>query len=377
MLGQNMTVHFGLIIQTGQNRIKRMISNFISKISESSLLQTFNCTTDVVESAELFGLFHQKSVANRKKIKLLKDCIGFKNVFIVSNLSTYHNVHSSISGKKIINISDEEFLNSKFNFNDSLVILTNNNLAQIGPVEFSKFIEKFDSCIVAIHDFDNHHWHQLSIICALLADVYIPAHLSSNIIQSRINPNIEFSLPCGSIQWRRELLFDNLEKILQIRRNTQPLGMHNFYSKFKYRNSVISTLSKNTPNIRLNAENFHIRSADDRFNEWISHSCHWIIPVYNDLPIRFFDALITGGIPIIPNSLVNQMDYYNIPPYFYVTHDALDILNPSDVIERANELFISRSKEGILERFEYCIEKFHANSIVNTIIKHCEKKFLL
>ena len=353
-----------------------MNSNFLTNISDSNLLRIFNSTTDILETSDLFGLYHQKCAIKRNKINLLKDRQVFKNVFVISNLSTYHNINKKINGKEVINISDNVFLKSKYNFNDSLILLTNNNLAKIGPSEFSQFIEQFESSVVAIHDFDNHHWYHLSIACSVVADVYVPAHLSSNIVQSRINPNIDISLPCGTIQWTRELLFDHFEKIINLNRIKSPLGMHNFYEKFNYRNSVISTLGRQIESIKLNSSDFHSRSATDRFNEWVSHSCHWIIPVYNDLPIRFFDALITGGIPIIPSSLVHQMEYFKIPSHFYVTHDALDILNPEEVVQKANDLFESQSIEGILKRFQYCLDHFHINAIASRIIQHCEHKYL-
>jgi hypothetical protein len=353
-----------------------MISDFISNLSESNLLLAFNSTTEILETSDLFGLYHQKCALSRKKINLLKNVNCFKKIFIIYNLSTYQNISNSLKGIEVIKISDVQFLKSDFDFNDSLIILTNNNLAQIGPADFIRFMDKFESSVVAIHDFDNHHWHHLSIACSVIADVYVPAHLSSNIVQSRINPNIDFSLPCGSIQWTREFLFNHLDQIINLSRSKTPLGMHNFYEKFKYRNSVISTLGIVIPSVKLNFDDFHIRSADDRFNEWTSHSCHWIIPVYNDLPIRFFDALITGGIPIIPSSLVHQMEYFNIPKYFYVTHDALDILNPADVIKKANYLFDNQSIEGILERLHFCLDNFHVNAIASSIIDHCEEKYL-
>jgi hypothetical protein len=371
-----MTETFGPTMRNGQFWERIMISNFVSNIAESSLLRTFNSTTDILEISDLFGLHHQKCLIKRKKLSKLKNRHRYKNIFVISNLSTYHNIDKIIKGRDVINIFDKEFLKSNFDFNESLILLTNNNLAQIGPADFSRFIEQFESSVVAVHDFDNHHWHHLSIACAVVADVYVPAHLSSNIIQSRINPNIDISLPCGTIQWTRELLFNHLEKIFNLNRSKNPLGMHNFYEKFKYRNSVISTLGKNIPSVQINLENFHIRSADDRFNEWASHSCHWIIPVHNDLPIRFFDALITGGIPIIPSSLVQQMEYFKIPAHFYVTHDALDILEPTEVIQRANDLFEKHSVEGILERFQFCLDNYHVNSIALSIIEHCEKKYL-
>jgi hypothetical protein len=352
-----------------------MISEFVSNIAESNLLLTFNSTTDVLESSDLFALYYQKCIIKRNKIKSLKGRRRFEKIIVISNLATYHNINSTIKDYEVINIYDKDFLNSNLDFNGSLIILTNNNLAQIGPAQFCQFMENFETCVVAVHDFDNHHWHHLSIACALVADVYVPAHLSNNIIQSRINPNIDISLPCGTIQWTRELLFSQLEKIINLDRIKSPLGMHYFYEKFKYRNSVITTLGQNIPTVKINLHNFHTRSAIDRFNEWASHSCHWIIPVHNDLPIRFFDALVTGGIPIIPSTLAHQMEYFNVPSHFYVTHDALDIINPTDIIQKANDLFETRSLEGILERFEYCLKNFHVNAIATRIIEHCEIKF--
>ena len=107
-----------------------MISDFVSNIAESNLLRTFNSTTDILEASDLFGLHYQKCAIKRKKIDLLKERTQFKNVFVISNLSTYYNIEKTIDGNEVINISDKEFLNSNFDFNDSLLLLTNNNLAQ-------------------------------------------------------------------------------------------------------------------------------------------------------------------------------------------------------------------------------------------------------
>ena len=354
----------------------KLISELVTKFSDSDLLENLNNTTTILEASDYFILHYEKCTIKRNKIKLLKNIGTFKKIFIVSNFSLYQSIGKRIEEREIINISDKEFLTSNFDFNDSLIILTNNNLAQIGLVNMSDFIKQFQTSIVAIHDFDNHHWHHLSNVSAMIADVYIPAHLSSNIVQSRINPNMDITIPCGSIQWTSELLLNNIQKIMSLERIKDPLGMHNFYEKFKYRNSVISTLSQKISTINLNFDNFHARSPIDRLNEWASHSCHWIIPVYNDLPIRFFDALITGGIPIIPSSLIQQMNYFKIPKDFYIVHDGLDIIDPKEIIIQANRLFEIKGVEGILERFNFCFQNFHTNSIINHIILHCENKYL-
>ena len=93
-----------------------MISDFVSNIAESNLLRTFNSTTDILEASDLFGLHYQKCAIKRKKIDLLKERTQFKNVFVISNLSTYHNIDKTIDGNEVVNISDKEFLNSNFDF---------------------------------------------------------------------------------------------------------------------------------------------------------------------------------------------------------------------------------------------------------------------
>jgi hypothetical protein len=353
-----------------------LISDFVTNFAASDLLENLNNTTNSLEASNFFSLYYEKCIIKQNKIKRLNKINNFKNIFLISNFSLYNCIEKTLNNKIIINISDRELLNSNFDFNNSLIILTNNNLAQIGPINFANFIKQYENTIVAIHDFDNHHWYHLSNISAMIADIYIPAHFSNNVVQSRINPNMDITIPCGSIQWTRELLFNNIQRIMSLERVTDPLGMHNFYEKFKYRNSVISTLSQKNSTINLSLDNFHARPSIDRFNEWTSHSCHWIIPVYNDLPIRFFDALITGGIPIIPSSLIQQMNYFKIPDDFYVTYDGLDILDPKQIILKANHLFETKGVVGVLERFTFCFESFHINSITNQIILHCEKKYL-
>ena len=79
-----------------------MISDFVANIAESNLLLTFNNTTDILEASDLFGLHYQKCVIKRKKIDLLKERLHFKNVFVISNLSTYHNIDKTIDGNEVV-----------------------------------------------------------------------------------------------------------------------------------------------------------------------------------------------------------------------------------------------------------------------------------
>jgi len=95
---------------------------------------------------------------------------------------------------------------------------------------------------------------------------------------------------------------------------------------------------------------------------------HWVAPVLNDLPIRFFDALITGGIPIVPSGLKPYIDSLQIPDKFYATYSPLDILNPADLLASQNERFEQLGETGVLERHVFALEHFHIDVIAAKLI---------
>lgn len=84
-------------------------------------------------------------------------------------------------------------------------------------------------------------------------------------------------------------------------------------SLFWHLNRVISTLSRAFSSIGFSIESFHGRSKEDRLQEWCSHKRHWIMPVLNDVPIRIFDALLTGGSPTVPESMRSLPSVNKIP----------------------------------------------------------------
>ena len=111
-------------------------------------------------------------------------------------------------------------------------------------------------------------------------------------------------IPCGSNQWSSDFIKNYGVNNLLNKRSLLPLGKYYFYEKFIHRNKLITTLSNNYPDIGFVQNDFHQLTPEQKWGEWSNHALHWIAPVLNDLPIRFFDALITGGIPIIPSGLV-------------------------------------------------------------------------
>ena len=109
--------------------------------------------------------------------------------------------------------------------------------------------------------------------------------------------------------------------------------------------------------------------------EWSSHKLHWIIPVLNDLPIRFFDALITGGLPLVPRGLLPFIDSLGVPDSFSIPYGPLDIVDPKNFIESANAQFNHYGSAGVEERHKFALKYFHVDVIIEKIIAASHKLY--
>jgi hypothetical protein len=257
----------------------------------------------------------------------------------------------------------------------SVVLLNNNDVAfGNGALHYADFYNNCQNTIFLIWDWDNHHWMDSSLFLAVHSDLYFPAHNENMYLLSRLNWLIAGPVPCGTIQWSRPYLAQSLALILQIVRKDEPLGMHVFYPQFNFRNQTVVTLKQYYETIGFSNAAFHNRSAEDRLNEWCAHKSHWIIPVLNDVPLRIFDALVTGGIPIVPESLRFLTPVCSIPRNHIVFYGPDDILEPRVVVARANALFDTGGAEGLAARHRLGLERHHGDARIETILRMAKEK---
>jgi hypothetical protein len=160
--------------------------------------------------------------------------------------------------------------------------------------------------------------------------------------------------------------------LFSIERARGPLGVHSYYEKFRYRNSVVQTFHKKYEKVSILGNDFHSRSPLERWREWVGHKLHLISPVFNDLPIRFFDALLTGGIPLVPQGIKPYLSFLDIPEEFFVCYSPGDIISPEQVVEEAEKRFDSQGATGIMRRHLFSLQHFHVDAVIEKIIAHCE-----
>lgn len=355
-------------------------SNISSQIAQSGLAQYPLKMLEELESEALFSIACNKDHIYRSKCGRIKN-ISDPKIHIIANNTNFGHVSSNISGHEI-NIMSVEMIKSPSNDNhlkeslrNSFVITTSNIFAEIGSAKFGALTENLLSTVFIIHDYDNHHWIDNNIQAAIFADIYAPAHQSDYAIASRVNPNILCGIPCGSNQWSKDFILNYGNQNLLSKRSSIPLGKYFIYEKFLHRNKVINTLSQTYPDIGFVDQDFHLLSPQEKWQEWSGYALHWIVPVLNDLPIRFFDSLITGGIPLVPTSLKPFIQSLKIPEEFYASYSPLDILDPKVLVKNQIERFNLLGEAGILRRHQFALEHFQVDAIIEKLIQRSFKLY--
>jgi hypothetical protein len=332
-----------------------------------------------VEEEDFFPMAYEKDMTKREKQNFFRKN-KFEKVIVLTNEQNFVNVSDHVGSRYISKITDQELIELYRNeerfesdLRASLLICTNNNVARIGLPRFHSMVNCCPKTVFAVHDFDNHHWAEMSLALAACCDVYFPAHMDNYAVAGRVSPNVVAGIPCGTIQWPISFLETHSSDVLTSTRKPDPLGRHYFYERFKYRNQVLRTVGQHFPSVSLVASDYHGQSALDRWGEWISYKLHFIAPVFNDLPIRFFDALVSGGLPMIPQSLVPYLDFLRIPQEHYIAYSASDIFEPSNLVRAAVDVFDRLGNEGILARHQYALSNFHADVSIQKMVGACEE----
>ncbi len=256
------------------------------------------------------------------------------------------------------------------------VVLVNNNDLAVGesaPGYVRLFANAPDTIFLG-WDYDNHHWMESSLALAAHTDLYFPAHNENMYLLSKINALTSGPVPCATVQWTPRFLADNLAAMLQRPRSDEPLGMHFFYQQFAFRNQTVVTLNQKYKQIGFAERSFQAKSPADRLAEWMDHKAHWIIPVLNDVPIRIFDALSSGGIPIVPESLRFLAPVSSIPRDCIVFYGPDDIFHPQAVVDRALKLFDEGGQEGIAARHRYALAHHHGAQRLRRMVEMARER---
>jgi hypothetical protein len=264
-----------------------------------------------------------------------------------------------------------DFLRSGFTpvVEKSIFLLTNNDIAQDLNAYLS-FYNKYPEHLFVVWDWDAQHWVGMSTILAMNCDVYVSACSENVYLLSQFNPAMLGPVFIGAHQWTRELILRNFDVLLEDRTN-EPLGQHGYYANYPKRNRAIATLTPSFPTIGFATNAYKDKDGLTLLKEWAAHKTHFVAPVLGGVPIRVYNALITGGIPILPafyRSLPESSVFDNIPVYY----DTSDLLNFEELHQVALRKFDEGGRAGVVSRITTSLGIHHIDFACQEIISRIE-----
>lgn len=338
----------------------------------------FNALAEIeTKSIELRESFDFLDFQLAKHSNFRKKSIQFKNsrhinFTIFDDSTNYKNASRLTNNGLEINRTSINLAESKDTDSILIIACTTNDLAKQDVGRLMTLLSKSSETILVVQDYDNHHWFRMSGTALQVADVYIPAHEYNLHLIRRLCHHPVKSVPAGSIQWSKQTLLAHNDAIKNTTRKHELSGKHVFYPQFSNRNRVIATFAKASHSVGfIQHSDYHQMSEEVRLRDWLSAKTHLICPTTLDIPIRFFDSLITGGLPIVPLALLPSLELLQIPTNFFNTYTLEDLLNPLDAQARWNNDFDKLGLAGILDRHLFAMNYFHIDRILEQQFTIC------
>jgi hypothetical protein len=338
----------------------------------AELVRANQLSQSLLQDNALFQLAFLKQ-QRRNALREIFSGKPLRKIWLSNNIRLLENSFSGSEfgylDKGFFSDQDEASIQEKVSLlEDALVIVNNNDAHHAGSIErFSEFFRHFKRVIFVVWDWDNHHWLSLSYPLAAISDIYCPSHYENLYELTRFNAATA-PVPCGIVQWPAAFLKAHAEDLVSAERSDQPLGRHIMYGGFQYRNQVIATLSQRYPSVGFSTHQFHELTPEQKFEEWMQHKLHFIVPVLNDVPIRLFDAWVTGGIPLVPESLRFSPVFSDVNACDIAFYSAADLIEPADLIERACRLFDEGGAAAILRRHRYGLAHHHGDERIRRMV---------
>jgi len=341
-----------------ENQMNKII-DLIHQIASSKKV-----INEILQDEEFDYFAIQKKAETDNKVAKLKD-LSVTGVNISGVLKNARPVNS----KRSFEFLTPDFANAADGFagQGKVFLLTNND---IGPnlLQYIDFYKRHPDSIFVIWDWDPQHWTYMSCMLAMHCDFYISSASENAFLFSHFNPYILGPVLGGVNQWTRRFLMEHFSMLLTERSN-EPIGKHAFYQAFPKRNRAVQTVSNTFPQVGFSDNKYQSLSDLENLKEWVGHKTHWTMPVLCGVPVRVHNAIITGGIPIVPSYYKNIPEIMSLGdlPLYYET---IDLIEPRRINELAVNKFDQGGESGLIERVCLGIEKHHIDF-------RCEEIFIL
>ena len=317
---------------------------------------------DSLQSIDFDSILYTKFLLLQEKL-VSKNYENYTNIYFGNDLK---NANPSSVGCNFKYLKYDFFSDPNVDPEEgSIFIITNNDIGS-SLHHYIKYREKNKNSLFIVWDWDNQHWTYMSCMLSLQSDFYISGGSENSYFISHFSPNILGPVFGGVYQWSRHFLIENLNLFFQERSNN-PLGVHYFYPDYPQRNRAIASVNKSFPTVRFGDNSYKSKSDLENLIEWTSHKTHWIMPVLGGMPLRGYNAILTGGVPILPAYLKNfpEIQIMGNVPLFY---EVADLIDPNAIQQAAIDKFDSAGAGGLQQRVFEAIYNQHIDSRCDRIL---------
>ncbi len=253
---------------------------------------------------------------------------------------------------------------------NSVFLLLNNDIGRRLP-QYLAYVQAHPETLFVVWDWDAQHWIQMSAILAMNSDFYVSGSSENASLLAQFTPHVLGPVFVGVHQWSRRFIAENTPLLLKPRLDT-PLGQHAHYPQYPRRNRAIATVSPTYPTVGFVDNSYKQRTELENLEEWARHKTHWIMPVMGGVPIRVYNALAAGGIPILPGFYRNLPEIAvlgDIPLYYEVG----DLIEARRINEAAVARFDAAGESGLLARVADTLQRHHVDLRCEQILGALER----
>jgi hypothetical protein len=142
-------------------------------------------------------------------------------------------------------------------------------------------------------------------------------------------------------------------------------GGFTHYPQFPFRNGIVQRVMGQPVGAALelpgeqSSGHHSRRSADDNWRTWCSSKVNLMVPSMTDLPHRFFDALLSGNVPLVPRwvqPFFQHFDFSGFERLPVVWFDHADLRDMAPRVAQAVALFDRTGSAGIAQRHRWVRE---------------------
>jgi hypothetical protein len=234
------------------------------------------------------------------------------------------------------------------------------------------------AALIVVWSWDCHHHHEENLRFSSLADVIIPAHSSCNSRLKTPHSVLGRPFPLATAQWSRCLASKLLARDDVVLRSDALSGGYVLWA-LGHRNEILRALKTGIPGnaLRLMEPNdrdpYFKLSAEERFQDWAKFKVSIAVPISDDLPLRVFDALIAGQIPIVPTSCKDLDSAIPTDVQSKLPVIRVEDLSPQTVEAGwriALKSFDEMGMQGIIKRHEYARDHHHISCRIADISEY-------